>query len=253
MVEQEGYDILTIMETRWDKSLRVYVKLEHNSPRILCLTNHLQNLELIDPIFWNGPGGGLSSENSGVQISPSGTSILRQFNLSGVYTCSIVYKLTAMQFDKNLVIKYIIYGYFILVEIYSDPKNYYEFAAQYHTAPCNSSHNISFEKALLQILSKLVAELSCEVTLIKSEYHCVKTQRGGLQNEIFFTFSDCVLLQLLPERENHNRLCQQSACDAFHRLNKAKHLIKTFFKQQVEVRRKSSEPLPEIYYIEGTL
>lgn len=43
-------------------SVKVYVKLNHNSPRILCLTNHLRNLELIDPIFqWNGPGGGLSS------------------------------------------------------------------------------------------------------------------------------------------------------------------------------------------------
>lgn len=49
-------------------------------------------------------------ENSSVQISPAGTLILRHFNLSGVYTCSIVYKLTAMQPDKNLIIKYLIYG-----------------------------------------------------------------------------------------------------------------------------------------------
>ncbi|KAM9643126.1 zona pellucida-binding protein 1 [Morphnus guianensis] len=230
---------------------KVYVKLNHNSPRILCLTNHLRNLELIDPIFqWNGPGGGLSSENSSVQISPTGTLILRHFNLSGVYTCSIVYKLTAMQPDKNLIIKYLIYAY-------SDPKNYYEFTAQYHTGPCNSSRNTSFEKALLQILSKLVAELSCEVTLIKSECHHVKMQRGGLQNEIFFTFSGknplCFVIVASLDREKHNRLCQQSACDATRRLNKAKRLIERFFKQQVEVSRKSSEPLPEIYYIEGTL
>ncbi|NXE74606.1 ZPBP1 protein, partial [Cochlearius cochlearius] len=222
--------------------VKVYVKLNHSSPRILCLTNHLRNLELIDPTFqWNGPGGGLSSENSSVQISPTGTLILRRFNLSGVYTCSIVYKLTAMQPDKNLIIKYLIYAY-------SDPKNYYEFTARYHAAPCNSSHNTSFEKALLKMLRKLVAELSCEVTLIKSECHHVKMQRGGLQNEIFFRFSVASL-----DRDKHNRQCQQSACDASHRLNKAKHLIERFFKQQVEVRRKSSEPLPEIYYIEGTL
>lgn len=43
-------------------SVKVYVKLDHNSPRILCVTNHLRNSELIDPIFrWNGPGGYLSS------------------------------------------------------------------------------------------------------------------------------------------------------------------------------------------------
>ncbi|KAM6089490.1 LOW QUALITY PROTEIN: zona pellucida-binding protein 1 [Chlamydotis macqueenii] len=157
---------------------KVYVKLNHNSTHILCLTHHL-NLELIDPIFqWNGPGGGLSSERGSVQISLTGTLILRL--LSGVYTCSIVYKLIAMQPDKNLVIKYLIYAY-------SDPKNYYELTAQYHAVPCNSSHNSSSEKALLQILSKHVAELSCEVT--KSECHHVKRQRGTLQTEIFFIFS----------------------------------------------------------------
>ncbi|KAM6318933.1 LOW QUALITY PROTEIN: zona pellucida-binding protein 1 [Aegotheles albertisi] len=205
--------------------IQVYVKLNHNSPRILCLTNQL-NLELIDPIFqWSGPAGGLSSENSSVQISPTGTLVLRHFNLSGVYTCSIVYKLTAMQPDKNLIIKYLIYAY-------SDPKNYYVFTAQYHAAPCNSSHNASFEKALLRILSKLVGELSCEVTLI-TECHHVKMQKAALQNEIFFTFSD-------SEKKN-NYLFQ-------FRQN-----IERFFKQQVEAIRKSSEPLSEIYYIEGTL
>jgi len=42
--------------------VKVYVKLNHSSPRILCLTNRLRNLELIDPIVqWNGPSGSLSS------------------------------------------------------------------------------------------------------------------------------------------------------------------------------------------------
>nr|XP_009680204.1 PREDICTED: zona pellucida-binding protein 1 isoform X1 [Struthio camelus australis] len=97
-------------------------------------------------------------------------------NQSGVYTCSLVYKLTAEQPAKNLIMTYLIYAY-------SDSNYYYEFTAQYHAAPCNSIYNISFEKALLQ----------------------------------------------------------------------ARYLIEKFFEQQVEIMRKSSEPLPEIYYIEGTL
>ncbi|XP_035408586.1 zona pellucida-binding protein 1 [Cygnus atratus] len=224
--------------------VKVYVKLDHNSPRILCVTNHLRNSELIDPIFrWNGPSGYLSSENSSVQISPTGTLILRHFksHLSGVYNCSLLYKLTATQPDKKLILKYLIYAY-------SDPQYYYELTVRYHAAPCNSFHNISFKKALIQILNKLVAELSCEVMLIKSECHHVKMQRGGLQNEMFFTFSVTCL-----DREENNRLCKRSACDASHRLNKAKYLIERFFKQEVEVRKKTAEPLPEIYYIEGTL
>ncbi|KAM6281305.1 LOW QUALITY PROTEIN: zona pellucida-binding protein 1 [Porphyrio hochstetteri] len=222
-------------------SVKVYVKLNHNSPCILCLTNHL-NLELIDPIFqWNGLSGGLSSKNGSVQISPTGTLTLRHFNLSGLYTCSVVYKLTAMQPDKKHIIKYLIYAY-------SDPKMYYEFMAQYGTAPCNSSLNTCFEEALLEILKDLVAKVSCEVTLIKPECHHVKMQRGGLQNEIFFMFSVASL-----DREIHNRRCQQSACDVSHRLNKAKYITERFFEKQVESPRESSEPLPEIYDTEGTL
>lgn len=80
---------------------------------------------------------------------------------------------------------------------YSDPNFYYEFTARYHAAPCNSIYNTSFEKKLLQILTKLVVELSCEVALRKSECHHVKMQRAGMQNEIFFTFTGkiCCLLK----------------------------------------------------------
>lgn len=51
-------------------------------------------------------------ENSSVQISPTGTLILRRFksHLSGVYNCSLLYKLTATQPDKKLILKYLIYG-----------------------------------------------------------------------------------------------------------------------------------------------
>jgi hypothetical protein len=72
---------------------------------------------------------------------------------------------------------------------YREPHFYYQFTARYHAAPCNSIYNISFEKKLLQILSKLVLDLSCEISLLKSECHRIKMQRAGLQNELFFTFS----------------------------------------------------------------
>lgn len=119
-------------------------------------------------------------------------------SLEVLWRCKIsfVYKLLIFFFQINKLLFFSFY--FINVHYhlphffpaaYSDPKNYYEFTARYHTAPCNSSENAYFEKALLQILSNLVAELSCEVTLIKSECHHVKMQRGGLQNENFFTFS----------------------------------------------------------------
>ncbi|XP_039175654.1 zona pellucida-binding protein 1 isoform X3 [Crotalus tigris] len=174
--------------------VKVYVRQHHNSPHILCLTNHLRNSELIDPIFeWHGPSGDL-------------------------------------------------------VTAYSDPNFYYEFTARYHSAPCNSIYNTSFEKKLLQILAKLVVELACEVSLQKSECHHVKMQRAGMQNELFFTFKVSSL-----EAVKGKSMCQKNVCDVSRRLRKAKDLIEKFFSQQIEVLGKRTAPLPEIYYIEGTL
>ncbi|XP_039382697.1 zona pellucida-binding protein 1 isoform X3 [Mauremys reevesii] len=202
--------------------VKIYVKLNHNSPRILCVTNRLRNSELIDPVFqWHGPGGDLIAENSSVKITPTGTLIFRHFkyDMSGIYTCSLVFKPTAEQTEKNYLLKYVIYAY-------SDPNFYYEFTARYHAAPCNSIYNISFEKKLLQILSKLVIELSCEVTLLKSECHHVKMQKAGLQNEIFFTFTVSSL-----DTEKINNPCQQKNCDTAKRLKKLSaaqdHIIPT--------------------------
>uniref|UniRef100_A0A8C3S412 Ig-like domain-containing protein n=1 Tax=Chelydra serpentina TaxID=8475 RepID=A0A8C3S412_CHESE len=86
--------------------LKIYVKLNHNSPRILCVTNRLRNSELIDPVFqWHGPG-----ENSSVKITPTGTLIFRHFkyDLSGIYTCSLVFKPTAEQAEKNYFICFLV-------------------------------------------------------------------------------------------------------------------------------------------------
>ncbi|XP_039175657.1 zona pellucida-binding protein 1 isoform X5 [Crotalus tigris] len=131
---------------------------------------------------------------------------------------------------------------------YSDPNFYYEFTARYHSAPCNSIYNTSFEKKLLQILAKLVVELACEVSLQKSECHHVKMQRAGMQNELFFTFKVSSL-----EAVKGKSMCQKNVCDVSRRLRKAKDLIEKFFSQQIEVLGKRTAPLPEIYYIEGTL
>ncbi|XP_055445643.1 zona pellucida-binding protein 1 isoform X4 [Bubalus kerabau] len=134
------------------------------------------------------------------------------------------------------------------IPAYREPHYYYQFTARYHAAPCNSIYNISFEKKLLQILSKLVLDLSCEVSLLKSECHRVKMQRAGLQNELFFTFSVSSL-----DTEKGPKPCADHSCESSKRLSKAKNLIERFFNQQVEVLGRRAEPLPEIYYIEGTL
>ncbi|XP_046524880.1 zona pellucida-binding protein 1 [Equus quagga] len=227
-----------------DFPVKVYVMLHQRSPHMLCVTQRLRNSELIDPSFqWHGPRGKIVSENSSAQVTSTGSLIFQNFeeNMSGVYTCFLEYKPMVEEVIKNLQLKYVIYAY-------REPRYFYEFTARYHAAPCNSIYNISFEKKLLQILSKLVLDLSCEVSLLKSECHRVKMQKAGLQNELFFTFSVSSI-----EPEKGPKPCADHNCESSRRLAKAKNLIERFFNQQVEVLGRSAQPLPEIYYIEGTL
>ncbi|XP_054980785.1 zona pellucida-binding protein 1 [Sorex araneus] len=225
--------------------VNVYVMVHQKSPHVLCTTQRLRNSELIDPSFqWHGPKGKIISvENSTVQVTNTGSLIFQNFeeSMTGIYTCFLEYKPTVEEVVKNFQLKYVVYAY-------REPHYYYQFTARYHAAPCNSIYNISFEKKLLQILSKLVLELSCEVSLLKSECHRVKMQRAGLQNELFFTFSVSSL-----DNAKGSKPCKDRSCEPSKRLSKAKTIIERFFNQQVEVIGRRAEPLPEIYYIEGTL
>ncbi|KAG8510587.1 Zona pellucida-binding protein 1, partial [Galemys pyrenaicus] len=232
--------LLSAFGVRAPPPVNVYVMVHQKSPHVLCVTQRLRNSEMIDPSFqWHGPRGKIISENSTAKVTSTGSLIFQNFeeNMSGVYTCFLEYKPTVEEVVKNLQLKYVVYAY-------REPHYYYQFTARYHAAPCNSIYNISFEKKLLQILSKLVLDLSCEVSLLKSECHRVKMQRAGLQNELFFTFSDT---------EKSSKPCVDHSCESSKRLSKAKNLIERFFNQQVEVLGRRAEPLPEIYYIEGTL
>ncbi|XP_011857512.1 PREDICTED: zona pellucida-binding protein 1 isoform X1 [Mandrillus leucophaeus] len=225
--------------------VKVYVMLHQKSPHVLCVTQRLRNAELIDPSFqWHGPKGKIVSvENRTAQITSTGSLVFQNFeeSMSGIYTCFLEYKPTVEETVKRLQLKYAIYAY-------REPHYYYQFTARYHAAPCNSIYNISFEKKLIQILSKLLLDLSCEISLLKSECHHIKMQRAGLQNELFFTFSVSSL-----DTEKGPKPCTDHNCEPSKRLFKAKNLIERFFNQQVEILGRRAERLPEIYYIEGTL
>ncbi|XP_048195516.1 zona pellucida-binding protein 1 isoform X4 [Perognathus longimembris pacificus] len=192
-------------------TVSVYVMLHQKSPHVLCVTKRLRNAELIDPSFqWHGPKGKIISENSTAQVTSTGSLVFQNFDesMSGVYTCFLEYKPTVEEIVKSLELKYIVYAF-------REPHFYYQFTVRYHAAPCNSIYNISFEKKLLQILSKLVLDLSCEISLLKSECHRVKMQKAGLQNELFFTFSISSL-----DTEKGPKPCTDHQCESSRRLSK---------------------------------
>ncbi|XP_036182864.1 zona pellucida-binding protein 1 [Myotis myotis] len=224
--------------------VKVYVMVHQKSPHVLCVTQRLRNTELIDPSFqWHGPKGKIISENSTTHITTTGSLVFQDFeeSMTGAYTCFLEYKPTVEEAVKNVQLKFIVYAY-------REPRFYYQFTARYHSAPCNSIYNISFENKLLQILSKLVHDIKCEVSLQKSECHHVKMQKAGFQNELFFKFAvSCI------DTEKEPKPCDDNTCDHSKRLSKAKNLIERFFSQQVEVLGRRASPLPQIYYIEDTL
>nr|XP_020836991.1 zona pellucida-binding protein 1 isoform X2 [Phascolarctos cinereus] len=183
-------------------------------------------------------------EENSVKVTTTGSLILYNFSeeMSGVYTCSLSYKHTAEEAQKIIQVKYVVYAFI-------NPHFYYQFSARYHFVSCNSTYNISFEKKLLHILRTLLADLSCDVSSVKTECHLIKMQESGLQNELFFTFS-VVPIENVTTRPD---ACTSSSCNPVERLDKAKDLIEKFFVQQARVLRKHFQILPEIYYIEGTL
>ncbi|KAK1334739.1 hypothetical protein QTO34_004305 [Cnephaeus nilssonii] len=222
--------LLSAFLLRAPPTVKVYVMVHQKSPHVLCVTQRLRNSELIDPAFqWHGPKGKIVSENSTTHITTTGSLVFQDFEegMTGAYTCFLEYKPTVEEAVKNVQLKFIVYVH-----------------SRYHSAPCNSIYNISFENKLLQILSKLVHDIKCEVSLQKSECHHVKMQKAGFQNELFFKFADT---------EKESKPCDDHTCDYSKRLSKAKNLIERFFSQQVEVLGRRASPLPEIYYIEDTL
>ncbi|KAM6178290.1 zona pellucida-binding protein 1 [Rhynchocyon petersi] len=224
--------------------VKVYVMLHQKSPHILCATHQLRNAELVDPTYkWYGPRGKILSENNMTKVTPTGSLVFQNFEeaMSGVYTCFLEYKPTVEGGVKNAQLRYVVYGY-------REPRYYYQVTAQYHAAPCYSIHNISFEKKLLKLINKLLVDLSCEISLLRSECHRIKVQKAGLQNELFFTFSVSSL-----DIEKGRKPCKGPYCEASKRLSQAKLRIERFFNQQVKNLGKHVALLPEIYYIEGTL
>lgn len=225
--------------------VKVYVPLHDKSPHVLCATQRLRNSELIDPSFqWQGPGGKLPSKNNTAQITSTGSLIFKKFeeSMTGVYTCFLEYKPTVEDAMNSLQLKYVVYAY-------REPKFYYQLTLRYHVGSCNSIRNIAFQKKLLEVLSQLVRQFSCKVSLLKSECHRVKMQKAGFQNELFFTFS------IAPQHieKGSKPTCIDHNCEYHKKLLKAKNLIERFFNQQVQILGRRPQPLPDIYYIEGTL
>ncbi|XP_067862471.1 zona pellucida-binding protein 1-like [Heptranchias perlo] len=228
-----------------DGPVKVYIKLREKSPRILCATPQLRNMELMDPNFtWKGPRGVELTNKQNMKITLTGTLTIENFHkdLSGIYICTIYFFNPATKSLQSLNLKYLLYAY-------RDPNYTYEFQAQYHAADCHNSYNSLFLKRLHTALNQLASDLAYSISLHKSACHTLKVPLAGIQYELFLT------LKVHLDVEELDIICENNLeeCDHNLRLEKVRHRVELFFSKQAETYHKITGLLPFVYYIDGTL
>uniref|UniRef100_UPI00398E5CA6 zona pellucida-binding protein 1-like n=1 Tax=Pristiophorus japonicus TaxID=55135 RepID=UPI00398E5CA6 len=228
-----------------DSPVKVYVKIHENSPRILCATQQLRNMELMDPNFsWKGPRGVQLTNKPDIQITLTGTLTIQNFHkdLSGVYICTIYFFNPGTKSLQSLNLKYFLYAY-------RDPNYTYEFQAQYHAADCHNSYNNLFLKRLHTALNQLASDLAYTISIHKSACHTLKVPLAGIQYELFLT------LKVHLDVEELDLICENGLeeCDHNVRLEKVRHRVQAFFTKQAEAYHQIVGLLPFVYYIDGTL
>ncbi|XP_051891994.1 zona pellucida-binding protein 1-like [Pristis pectinata] len=228
-----------------DGPVKVYIKVHESSPRILCATPQLRNMELMDPNFsWKGPRGMQLSNRPDVKISLTGTLTIENFHkeLSGVYVCTIYFYSPSTKSLQSLNLKYFLYAY-------RDPDYTYEFQAQYHAADCHNAYNSLFLKRLHTALNQLTSDLAYTISIHKSTCHTLKVPLAGIQYELFLT------LKLHLDVEELDSICENNLeeCDHNLRLEKVRHRVEAFFAKQAETYHEIFGLLPFVYYIDGTL
>ncbi|XP_078279526.1 zona pellucida-binding protein 1-like [Rhinoraja longicauda] len=228
-----------------DGPVKVYIKVHERSPRILCATPQLRNMELMDPNFsWRGPRGIELSKRPDVNISLTGTLTIDDFrrDLSGVYICTIYFYSPSAKSLQSLNLKYFLYAF-------RDPNYTYEFQAQYHAADCQNTYNSLFLKRLHTALNQLTSDLAYTISIHKSTCHTLKVPLAGIQYELY------LILKLHLDVEELDSICanNQEDCDHNKRLEKVRHRVEAFFSKQADMYREIFGLLPFVYYIDGTL
>ncbi|XP_078385255.1 zona pellucida-binding protein 2-like [Cetorhinus maximus] len=197
-----------------NRPVKVYVKMYHDSPALLCTTQELSEKELVDPYFiWVGPSGRNIKGEPYVRISETGSLILKSFDkfMSGDYTCTVSYK----DVDKNK-------------ELFLDMK-------------------FSFKS----VEKELISDLTCRITDVEMRCHVVKIPHKGLITELFITFK--VDPYGYGWEEVCKKFIHDCEDETNRRVEKARHRIEAFFKKQSVVLDKMKESLPTFYYIANSL
>ncbi|XP_069490868.1 zona pellucida-binding protein 2 isoform X2 [Ambystoma mexicanum] len=199
---------------RVDQEVKVYVKINRDSPFLVCMDEKLAHHETIDPFYlWIGPDGRNVKGHSYVNLTDTGKIALKTFakDMSGAYMCTLSY--TSFK-NEVLQEKEKFRAFKFIVLAYREPDYTYQITVRYSASQCDVPANDRFFEELKTILDDLIFGLTCQLTDAYYKCHIIKAPKHGLQNEIFITF------RLSPFGAGWEAVCRQLNYDCEDETNK---------------------------------
>ncbi|XP_041499990.1 zona pellucida-binding protein 2 isoform X2 [Microtus oregoni] len=228
--------------------LKIYVKLHHKSPVLICMDINRANKEIVDPAYlWIGPNENKLQGNRQINITNTGKLVVKDFieSLSGLYTCTLSYKTIKAETQEETTIKK---RYDFMIFAYREPDYSYHMAVRFTTKSCVGRYNDLLFRVLKKILDNLISDLLCHVIEPSYKCHSVKIPEGDFVYELFIAF------QVNPFAPGWKSVCNNSSdCeDATNRnILKARDRIEEFFRSQAYIlHHHVNKSIPAMHFVD---
>ncbi|XP_006774376.1 PREDICTED: zona pellucida-binding protein 2 [Myotis davidii] len=210
-------------------TVKIYVELHHNSPFLVCMDIQLAKKETVDPTYlWIGPDEKPLTGNYRINITKTGKLMVKDFleSLSGLYTCTLSYKIIKVQTQKEKMVKN---RYDFMMFAYREPDYSYQMAVRFTTKSCVGRYNEQLFIVLKKILNNLISDLSCHIKQPSYKCHFVKLPKHGLIPELFIAFQVHAFVPQWKSACNEAEDCEDITN---HNILQARDRIEEFFRSQ---------------------
>ncbi|XP_075846940.1 zona pellucida-binding protein 2 isoform X1 [Microtus pennsylvanicus] len=231
-----------------EQPVKIYVKLHHNSPVLICMDINRAKKEIVDPTYlWIGPNENTLQGNRQINITNTGKLVVKDFieSLSGLYTCTLSYKTIKAETQEETTIKK---RYDFMIFAYREPDYSYHMAVRFTTKSCVGRYNDLLFRVLKKILDNLISDLLCHVIEPSYKCHSVKIPEGDFVHELFIAF------QVNPFAPGWKSVCNNSSdCeDATNRnILKARDRIEEFFRSQAYIlHHHVNKSIPAMHFVD---
>ncbi|XP_019271576.1 zona pellucida-binding protein 2 isoform X1 [Panthera pardus] len=228
--------------------VKLYVKLHHHSPVLVCMDFRRAKKETVDPTYiWIGPNEKPLTGNNQINITKTGKLMVKDFleALSGLYTCTLSYKTVKAETQEETIVKQ---RYDFMIFAYREPDYSYQMAVRFTTKSCEGRYNDLLFRVLKKILDNLISDLSCHVIEPSYKCHFVKIPKHGLIHELFIAF------QVNPFAPGWKGACNDSAdCEDItnHNILQARDRIEEFFRRQAYIYYHDfNKTIPAMHFVD---